>query len=188
MRTMSVIGLAAVLASSTLACSGSSSEAKSDSTGEAVSEKPAPEEGDEMADDATADEGDAADEASVEPAEPAEPKVTLADANAEQLEAMFSVSGSVDKGQVKGIIGQNKDSIYQCYKKSLPDHPGLAGKVLVSITSSANGQVVSAVIKESTIEVAQLKSCMTGAIKKWKFPEPTDGGLVMTTYPFVLPP
>ncbi len=182
MRTISVIGLVALVAG-TAACSSSKTETKPDQPQATETTAPAETSEDE------ASEAPAEAEAEPDaPAEPAEPAVTLADADATQLEAMFVVSGSVDKEQVRGIIGQNKDSIYQCYKQVLPDHPELAGKVLVSITSSANGQVASAVIKESTIEVAELKQCMTGAIKKWKFPEPTDGGLVMTTYPFVLPP
>jgi hypothetical protein len=185
MRTISVIGLAAIVASGALACSGSKSETKADESAEATTEKPA--EGETGAEEtATEETAEGTDEAA--PEEGAAPPVALADADADQLEAMFTVSGSVDREQVRGIIGQKKDTIYECYKSVLPDNPELAGKMLVSITSSADGQVVSAVIKDSTIEVVELKQCMTKAIKKWKFPAPTDGGLVMTTYAFVLPP
>ncbi len=124
-------------------------------------------------------------------APPAETGPDFADPNVEGdefFQTWFKVTGQVDPEQVRGTIGRNKDSIYECYKKELPDNPGLAGRVLMSITSNGAGQVASAIVKKSTLDNKSMETCMTSSIRDWKMPQSKDGGLVMVQYPFVLPP
>lgn len=129
-----------------------------------------------------------------EPAEAAPPAETgpdFADPNIEPqvfFDTFYKVTGQVDPEQVRGVIGRNKDSIYECYKKELPNNPGLSGRVLMGITATGDGKVASAVVKKSTLGNKTLESCMTNAIRGWKMPASKDGGLVMVQYPFVLPP
>jgi hypothetical protein len=30
----------------------------------------------------------------------------------------------------------------------------------------------------------RVESCLVGAVRRWEFPKPTGGGLVIATYPF----
>lgn len=181
---MSLVCLAAVQ----LACSGPSSQTKDEVTQESTTE-PTTTEG---ATEAPAAEGPAAEAPQpAQSATAAEAGPDFADPNVEGdefFQTWFKVTGQVEPEQVRGIVGRNKDSIYECYSAQLADHPGLAGRVLISITANGSGQVASAVVKKSTLQNKALEACMTKAIRGWKMPQSKDGGLVMVTYPFVLPP
>ena len=45
--------------------------------------------------------------------------------------------------------------------------------------------VIAAAVQESTVEDRTLESCITERIRRWGFPEPRGGGVVVVTYPFV---
>lgn len=155
-------------------CSGSSEDAKPDNTpteqasrDEPTSEAPAP--------------------TAPEPERPeAAPTIDL-DA-VEDLDTLFSVTGNVEREQVAGIIGQRKPDIYKCYSDALDANPGMSGRVLVQITSTADGGVASSLIKQSTLKKPTVEQCMVRAIRTWKFPNDPSGGLVVVKYAFQLPP
>lgn len=181
---MSIICIAAVQ----LACSGSSSQTKDDVTHETTTEPTTAIEPSEQPG-TTEPSTTAPQPAKSADATEAGPDFADPDAEGEEFfETWFKVTGQVDAEQVKGVIGRNKDSIYECYSQQLADHPGLAGRVLISITSNGAGQVASAVVRKSTLQNKLLEACMTKTIRGWKMPQSRDGGLVMVTYPFLLPP
>lgn len=168
-----------LLACTTTACSGSAkSEQKAD---ESTTEQTTSGETTE----ATSAEGAATTET---PAEEAPPPDPYADFETMDLDSLFEVKGAVEPEQVRNFIGQKKPAITKCYQQALKDNPGLTGRMLVKITSSGDGSVAAAIVRKSTLTVKTLESCVTTTIRSWKFPQPTDGGLVMTTYAFTMPP
>jgi hypothetical protein len=53
---------------------------------------------------------------------------------------------------------------------------------------ASNGQVLSSIVESSTLGNARVESCTAQAVRRWEFPRPVGGGLVMVSYPFVLTP
>lgn len=97
-----------------------------------------------------------------------------------------NVQGSLDKEIIRRVVRQNRGAIKYCYEQELQKNKGLAGRVTVRFTISATGSVVSAVVSDSTLNNAAVERCMTNNIRRWVFPEPKGGGIVIVNYPFNL--
>lgn len=96
------------------------------------------------------------------------------------------VQGSLDREIIQRVIRQHRREIRNCYEQELQKNKDLAGRVLVQFTISATGSVVSAVVKESSLKNAAVENCMSTRIRRWMFPEPKGGGIVIVSYPFNL--
>jgi len=96
------------------------------------------------------------------------------------------VQGSLDKEIIRRVVRQHRGEIRYCYEQELQKNRGLAGRVTVRFTISATGSVVSAVVRDSTLNNAAVERCMTERIRRWVFPEPKGGGVVIVNYPFNL--
>src|SRR6476619_3930209 len=59
---------------------------------------------------------------------------------------------------------------------------------MVQSTIAASGVVIAAVIQNSTLGNAQVENCTVQAVRRWEFPKPLGGGIVIVAYPFVLTP
>ena len=59
---------------------------------------------------------------------------------------------------------------------------------MVQFTIAASGQVIASVLQNSTIGNARVENCIVQAVKRWEFPKPLGGGIVIVSYPFVLTP
>jgi len=103
-------------------------------------------------------------------------------------EASFDMSGGgkLDKGVVKSYIRKQLAKIRWCYQKAFQKNPELEGKVTVSFIISPTGSVMSAKVLNSTVNDADLHSCIEQKIMTWRFPAPQGGGVVKVNYPFVL--
>lgn len=96
------------------------------------------------------------------------------------------VQGSLDREIIRRVVRQHRGEIKFCYESELQKNKGLGGRVLVRFTISATGSVVSAVVKETSLNNATVERCITDKIRRWVFPEPKGGGIVMVNYPFNL--
>lgn len=96
------------------------------------------------------------------------------------------VRGSLDKEIIRRIIRQHINEVKYCYMKELQAKPDLYGRVVIQFTIAATGQVVASVVQQSTMNNAQVDSCIAGAVRRWLFPKPKGGGIVIVSYPFVL--
>lgn len=96
------------------------------------------------------------------------------------------VQGSLDKEIIRRVVRQHRREIKYCYESELQKNKELQGRVVVRFTISATGSVVSAVVKESNLKNASVENCMAGKIRRWVFPEPKGGGIVIVNYPFNL--
>ncbi len=97
-----------------------------------------------------------------------------------------AVQGSLDKEIIRRVVRQHRREIKYCYESQLQKNKNLKGRVVVRFTISATGSVVSAVVKQSNLKNAAVERCMTGKIRRWVFPEPKGGGIVIVNYPFNL--
>jgi TonB family protein len=73
-----------------------------------------------------------------------------------------------------------------CYEKELAKKPDLYGRVMVQFTIAGTGAVVASVVQNSTMNNPEVEQCIAGALRRWEFPKPQGGGVVIVSYPFVL--
>jgi TonB family protein len=95
------------------------------------------------------------------------------------------VSGSLDMETIRRIIRQHAAEYKYCYEKQLNVKRDLAGKVTAKFTISGNGSVIAATVEDSTMGDREVENCLVDKIKRWVFPEPKGGGIVIVKYPFV---
>jgi Ca-activated chloride channel family protein len=96
-----------------------------------------------------------------------------------------TVRGSLDKEIVRRVIRMHRREIKFCYEQQLLKDAKLAGKVEVRFVIGPNGDVTAATVQSSTMKNAKVESCMTKKIRRWVFPKPKGGGVVIVNYPFV---
>ncbi len=86
---------------------------------------------------------------------------------------------------IMGVIRRHQSEIKFCYEKELQHNTSLAGKIAVSFTIDGSGNISDAQIAESGVDNANVEGCMLERIRRWKFPEPQGGGVVVVTFPWV---
>jgi hypothetical protein len=96
--------------------------------------------------------------------------------------------GSLDKEIVRRIIRSHMNEVKFCYEQQLTKHADLAGRISVQFSISPMGQVLTSVMQSTTMGNVQVESCVVNAVKRWSFPKPEGGGLVMVMYPFSFAP
>jgi len=95
------------------------------------------------------------------------------------------VTGSLDKELIRRVIRKHRREVKYCYEKELIKDKNLAGKIIVQFTISSTGSVVAAVTSSSTMGNGSVERCINEKVRRWIFPEPKGGGIVIVKYPFV---
>ncbi len=93
--------------------------------------------------------------------------------------------GGLDKDVVARVIKRYWAQIKYCYEKELSKNPNLYGKIAVKFTISGNGSVSDAEIEQTEMNNAAVEDCIVRNIKRWMFPAPKGGGIVVVRYPFI---
>jgi TonB family protein len=99
-----------------------------------------------------------------------------------------NVRGSLDKEIIRRIIRRHINEVKYCYEQELTKKPNLGGRIMVQFTIAASGQVIASVLQNSTMGNARVENCTVQAVRRWEFPKPLGGGIVIVSYPFVLTP
>lgn len=95
------------------------------------------------------------------------------------------VRGSLDKDLIRRIIRRHINEVKFCYESELTRKPDLQGRVMVQFTIAPTGQVAASIVQSSTMNNPPVEQCIANAVRRWEFPKP-QGGIVVVTYPFVL--
>lgn len=95
------------------------------------------------------------------------------------------VRGSLDKELIRRIIRRHINEVKFCYEKELTRMPNLEGRVMIQFTISPTGAVAASFVQSSTMNNPTVEQCIAAAVRRWEFPKP-QGGIVIVTYPFVL--
>ena len=96
--------------------------------------------------------------------------------------------GGLTPEEIMAVIRANLNQIRHCYNQFLQRSPGRSGTVKVAFKVATSGRVSSARVSSSSIPDSKLKGCITGKIKRWKFPKPRSSKPVDVTYPFNFSP
>jgi hypothetical protein len=99
-----------------------------------------------------------------------------------------NVRGSLDKEIIRRIIRRHINEVKYCYEQELLKKPDLGGRIVVQFTISPAGAVVASVLQNSTMGNMRVENCTVQAVRRWEFPKPLGGGIVIVSYPFVLTP
>jgi TonB family protein len=96
------------------------------------------------------------------------------------------VRGSLDKEIIRRIIRRHLNEVRFCYEKELMHKQELNGRVMIQFTISGTGQVIASMVQNSTMNNPSVEQCIAQAVRRWEFPKPQGGGIVIVSYPFVL--
>jgi pSer/pThr/pTyr-binding forkhead associated (FHA) protein len=96
------------------------------------------------------------------------------------------VRGSLSKEVIRRIIQRHVNEVKFCYEQELNQRPDLQGRISVKFIISPTGAVQTAATADSTMGNAKVEGCVVAAVRRWTFPSPEGGGIVVVTYPFVL--
>ena len=99
----------------------------------------------------------------------------------------LEAKGSLDKDIIRRIVRAHISEVRFCYNRGLSKDPSLRGKVSIRFDIAPSGSVPVAVVADDTLADESVGHCIAKAVKRWTFPKP-EGGTVVVTYPFVLEP
>ncbi|MBW2276158.1 MAG: AgmX/PglI C-terminal domain-containing protein [Deltaproteobacteria bacterium] len=94
------------------------------------------------------------------------------------------VKGSLPKETIRRVVQRHINQVKFCYEMGLARDSSLAGRVSVKFIISSTGAVQLAAIASSTLGDSDVESCIAQSVRRWKFPQPEGGGIVIVTYPF----
>ena len=95
------------------------------------------------------------------------------------------VVGGLSREEIELVIKRHQSEILFCYKSELQKSPGLAGKVAVNFTIDGSGAISEAGVAQTSLENEAVEQCVLSRIRRWRFPEPKGGGVVVVTYPWI---
>jgi TonB family protein len=98
------------------------------------------------------------------------------------------VEGGLDRAVIQATILRYLSQVRACYEEGLKRKDGLVGQVTMDFEINAQGNLNFANVLKSSLQDAEVESCISGRMKKWKFPLPRGGVNVKVTYPFMLRP
>jgi TonB family protein len=104
------------------------------------------------------------------------------------IPAVASVRGSLDKEIIRRIVRRHLNEVRFCYQEGLTRRPSLQGRVVTQFTIAPTGRVMAALLQTSSLKEVSVEACVVNAVKRWEFPAPNGGGLVMVSYPFTFSP
>ena len=98
----------------------------------------------------------------------------------------FSVAGGgLDRETVRRIINAYRSQIRTCYERALISSPNLEGRIVYKWQITPQGAVLSAQIFKTTLDSANLKTCVLEVIENMNFPKAQNGKPTTVIYPFV---
>lgn len=98
------------------------------------------------------------------------------------------ILGALDRSLIDAVIKRNMAQIRYCYQRELTKNPALEGKITVKFVIAKDGTVSQATTKSTTMNNANVESCINSRFMRMQFPEPKGGGIVIVSYPFVFSP
>jgi hypothetical protein len=94
------------------------------------------------------------------------------------------VKGSLSKSEVSRVVNSHIHAIQACYEKALLGNQSLSGRIVFDWTVTTSGHVKGVRVRSSTLGSSKVSGCINKEIKRWVFPRP-KGGDVLITYPFL---
>ncbi len=100
----------------------------------------------------------------------------------------LEVQGPLDRDIVRRIVRAHLNEVRHCYNVGLQRDPELSGEVSVRFDITATGRVKAAESEAGGLSSQRVKTCVSKAVARWKFPKPRGGGNVEVVAPFQFDP
>lgn len=97
-----------------------------------------------------------------------------------------AVQGGLTADQIRRVIQRNISQVQHCYEQGLQRNPSMAGRVTVAFIISPTGAVQSSSVADNSLGDSAVGSCISGAVRRWAFPQPDPAGVVSVRFPFNL--
>ncbi|MBU1068790.1 TonB family protein [Myxococcota bacterium] len=94
--------------------------------------------------------------------------------------------GNIDPNAVRAVIRAHRNEAHYCYVRALQKDPRVAGTVKLKFEIQKGGRVTSCTVVQNLSD-PDVGNCLAARLKRWRFPEPTDGS-VTVTYPWIFEP
>jgi biopolymer transport protein ExbD/Zn-dependent protease with chaperone function len=95
--------------------------------------------------------------------------------------------GTLDKSIIRRAVQEHLGDVRDCYERYRDHEPGPSGRLVVKFTIDETGTVVASQLDDSTVGAPPIESCVVKAVRRWTFPRP-EHGVVIVSYPFELTP
>ncbi len=112
-------------------------------------------------------------------------KNRFGDAGAEVVQGAVEVRGSLDKELIRRIVRRHMNEVKFCQERELMRGHAGNGRVVLQFTIGPEGRVLASTIQSSTVGNPQVDACLAAAVRRWDFPKPR-GGIVVVSYPLIL--
>jgi len=96
------------------------------------------------------------------------------------------VRGALDKELIRRIIRRHLNEVKFCQERELVRGGRATGRIVLQFTIGGEGTVLASTIQSSTVGNPAIEQCMAQAVRRWEFPKPRGGGVVVVSYPFIL--
>jgi len=96
------------------------------------------------------------------------------------------IQGGLPEEVIRRIIRRHLNEVKFCFEKELQKDPKVGGRVVVKFIISPTGAVVQSALVSSTAKNSNIEQCVVHAVRRWAFPRPESGGIVLVTAPFTL--
>ena len=93
--------------------------------------------------------------------------------------------GNIDKKAVSRVLRRRSGAVKRCYEKALKRNEGVNGKLVVKFQIGSAGRITRIKVVKNGTGDSGVASCITSAMKGWRFPIP-EGGPVTFSFPFIL--
>ncbi|MBN2358121.1 MAG: TonB family protein [Deltaproteobacteria bacterium] len=90
--------------------------------------------------------------------------------------------GTLPREAITAVFERGSAAVKKCYDRELKRTPTLAGRMVFSIKINRLGRVEAVRLRSATLKNRAIERCVVATIKRWRFPRPT-GGWVLVTYP-----
>lgn len=97
----------------------------------------------------------------------------------------LSLQGSLSKAQIARVVRMHWYQIRYCYESQLRRNPNLSGKIVIKWVIAGTGYVQTAAVVQTTMNNERVENCIARRVRRWKFPQPKGGGIVVVNYPFL---
>lgn len=98
------------------------------------------------------------------------------------------VRGGLAQEIVRRVVRRHLVELRYCYQRALGQNPDLQGALTIQFVISATGTVPRASTSDVEAGLEPVAACFAQATRRWTFPAPTNAGVVVVVYPFVLSP
>lgn len=97
-----------------------------------------------------------------------------------------NVRGSLSAEVIRRVVRRHTNEIRFCYEQGLNSNPELAGRVQVRFVITPTGAVQTSMVAGSSLGNSGVENCIARSVRRWSFPAPDGGGIVIVNYPFML--